>query len=401
MDGTLDSRRARSPVTAMTRAAATGRLRWGTASLVAIAILGLGLGSSGSGAAVPRDFYGVVDQGGLLSSDFPRMQKAGVGTLRFLARWPAVQTQEGPCEPGPFRKPTLLPPDPGNLCDWNSMDYFVGGAAANGIEALPFLFGSASFARKKETEPPLGSGGARDEWRNFVSAAVRRYGPGGTYWTTAYPIQHPGSLPVPVTHWQVWNEENSPAFWKPRPSPKQYAQLLRLTSSAIRSSDPASTILLGGMFATPHDRKAIHIRSFLRALYRAHDIKSTFDAVSLHPYARKVSGVADQLKLVRAEMRRDHDRHSDVWVSEIGWASGGPHDSAVVTTLKGQAKMLKSSFKLLRNKRRRWHIAGLNWYAWHDVPKGASFCAWCPWSGLVDRKGRAKPALNAFKGVAR
>jgi hypothetical protein len=343
--------------------------------------------------ALPPRFYGVVDQGGLLVRDFPKMHTAGVGTLRILVRWAAVQKQAGPCEPGPYRAPALL--DPGNLCNWSSIDYLVGNAAANGVEPLPFVLGSPGFAAQSETTPPLGSASARAAWQKFLGAAVQRYGPGGTYWTSDYPSQHPGSTPLPIRHWQIWNEENSPAFWKPRPDVKQYATLLALSSQAIKARDPGAVVIAGGM----HDaaKHGIKLDAFVRQLYAAGGA-SSFDAIGVHPYAEDIKGVSGQIERLRKEMNGAGDGGAGIWVSEIGWASDGPKKTShLVVGKRGQAKMLTNAFKLFRANQARWQLLGVNWYAWTDVAPGGTLCAWCPWSGLVDKKGKSKPALKAFE----
>ena len=66
-----------------------------------------------------------------------------------------------------------------------------------------------------------------------MRAAVGRYGTGGTFWR-----EHPDMPRLPVTDWQVWNEPNSPLFWKPKPDAAAYLELLRGFDSAARGADP-------------------------------------------------------------------------------------------------------------------------------------------------------------------
>ena len=111
---------------------------------------------------------------------------------------------------------------------------------------MPILFNEPSYLSSRPrrhaqrgTYPPsnLNSIAA------FVRAAVRWYGPNGTFWT-----KHPTVPKLPIRIWQVWNEPNLNVYWLPRPSASHYVTLLvgrrrrRSTSStpAPRSSPAAS-----------------------------------------------------------------------------------------------------------------------------------------------------------------
>jgi len=79
--------------------------------------------------------------------------------------------------------------------------------------------------------PPRSDAGRR-AWVDFVQAAVRRYGPSGTFWR-----ENPRVPAKPVTYWQVMNEVNGVDQWGGPPSPEGYAAFLKLTASAIRGAD--------------------------------------------------------------------------------------------------------------------------------------------------------------------
>jgi hypothetical protein len=66
---------------------------------------------------------------------------------------------------------------------------------------------------------PISSTAQRRAWRGFLETLVRRYGPGGDFWTDKPYYE-------PITAWQIWNEPNLKAYWK-RPNPKEYAKLLK------------------------------------------------------------------------------------------------------------------------------------------------------------------------------
>ena len=199
------------------------------AALVAATMLaGCGGGGHGSSqASAPRAFYGVISAEPLPgAAELARMGRGRVGTLRINLAWGSVQSS------------------PGASYDWSHYDPVIAGAARNGIRVLATVYSSPTWAEPSPEYPPLGSRMA--QFQDFVRAAVGRYGTGGTFWR-----EHPDVPRLPVTDWQVWNEPNSPLFWKPKPDPAAYLELLRGFDSAARGADPQAQIVLGGLFPTP------------------------------------------------------------------------------------------------------------------------------------------------------
>ncbi len=233
----------------------------------------------------------------LSNVDLDRMQKAHVRVVRWGLRWSRVQ---------PLR---LLPPN------WRAADGVIGSLASRGIRVLPVLGGTPRWVEKSSETPPLDSRTARDGWRKFVAAAVRRYGPGGEYWTSRFQQQFPGRSALPITTWQVWNEPNLAHTFPPRPSAWGYARLLRITDQAVGDQDPRAKVLLGGM----PGYVGHHAWGYLDHLYRRPGIKRRFDAVALHPYAPDLRHVMLQIKRVRQVMRANGDGGSDIWITELGW----------------------------------------------------------------------------------
>ena len=84
-----------------------------------------------------------------------------------------------------------------------------------------------------------------NQWKLFVAAAVARYKPGGKFWT-----DHPGIAAHPPDVWQVYNEQNIPAFWPNGPSPNKYAGFLHGTADAIRASTRPRRSCSAGCTAT-------------------------------------------------------------------------------------------------------------------------------------------------------
>jgi hypothetical protein len=228
------------------------------------------------------------------------------------------------------------------------------------------------------------------EWKEFIGEMVDRYGPDGELWTT-----HPDVPQVPVRQWQIWNEQNSPTYFQPKPDPESYARLLSTAADAIRKSDPGAQILLGGMFQTSGNGDLILADDFLHDLYEIDGASDDFDAVAAHPYAANLTKIETQVKLLHDEIALAED-DAALWLTEVG-ASSGDGDNPLELGEQGQADLLRGAFEYFLSKREEWNIAGLIWYSWRDTPLDAGVCDWCANSGLFPLESLTpKPAWGAF-----
>lgn len=341
--------------------------------------------AAGAEAAKPP-FYGVVTQTVLTETDYELMQAAGVESLRAQFLWQIIQPEAGRCQASA----------PTGVCDWSAYDAVIGGLAASGVEFFPYLLNVPDWVANDPNKPPVRSKEDREAWSAFVEAAVKRYGPGGAYWETLYPIEHPGAAPLPVRQWQIWNEPSAEPFWAPKPKTREYAKLVKLTSKAITGVDRDAYIVLAGLFGTP--TIGIDQPEFLRGLYRVKKIERYFDAVAIHPYGPDIDRVKFQVEWARDEMKRAGDKKADLWISEIGWASDRVHNQLGVGR-KGQAKMLGRAYELFRRKRAKWNVVAVDWYAWQDID-GEGYCDFCRRSGLVNLEKEPKLSYEAFQEQA-
>jgi hypothetical protein len=354
---------------------------------VALVALAVAIGVTlPAGAAAKPPFYGVVAQGGFSEGEYDLMGEANVGTLRLQLSWPTVQAGEGKCQASAEV----------GVCDWRIYDSIIGSAAARGVEVFPYLLNTPSFIANDAEKPPIHDKRAKQAWTGFVEAAVKRYGPGGAFWETAYPVQRPLADPVPIGHWQVWNEPSAAPFWHPKPDPRDYGKLVKITSKAITGVDEDAYIVLAGLFGTP--TVGIVQPEFIRGVYKVPKIERFFDAVAIHPYGPDLDRVRFQVDWALDEMRRAGDRNAGLWISEIGWASDRLHNQLGVGR-KGQAKMLTRSFEMFRRKRQEWNIVAVNWYAWQDTDE-SGYCDFCRRSGLVNVNDEPKPSYDAFREQA-
>jgi polysaccharide biosynthesis protein PslG len=352
---------------------------------VAAIVLATQIGSGSEAQEdVPRSFYGMVSQTPLGPEDFERMGDGRVGTLRILLAWSAVD------------------PTPANDdFDFSTVDPIVLGAARQGIEILPFLYGTPEWVAAELDGNPSCDGdcgpfapqsdAALAAWGEFVAAAVDRYGPGGELWD-----ENPEHPAVPIRTWQVWNEQNSATFYKPEPSVRGYVGMLEETERAIHERDPDAAIILGGMFGTPPDAgQAGTAWEFLHQLYETEGAADLFDGIASHPYAANLEKVESQVELLHDEVVNAGDSEAGLWVTELGWASSGP-DNPLNRGPEGQAERLTEAFQLLLERRADWNVEGVTWYSWRDA-SGPGLCDWCAGSGLfTEAELKPKPSWDAY-----
>jgi polysaccharide biosynthesis protein PslG len=315
----------------------------------------------------PRGFYGVISAEPLPgAAELVRMGRGRVGTLRINLAWGTVQSAS----------------DAGY--DWSHYDGVVGQAARNGIRVLATVYSSPEWAEPSPEYPPLGD--RLGEFEDFARAAVERYGSDGSFWK-----ENPDIPKLPITLWQLWNEPNSPLFWKPAPDVSGYVELLRGFDSTVRRADPRAQVMLGGLFPTP--RGGISMEDFMTQLYRD-GAQGHFDAAAIHPYAANPQDALASTSDLRNVMNESGDRETPIWITEVGWASGGQRSGLTVTPAR-QATYLTRTFELAAQQRARLGIDGVIWYSLKDAP-GSVWPAHC---GLFALDGQPKPSWDALVGL--
>jgi hypothetical protein len=348
-----------------------------------IAVLAVLAAPSAAGAAVPRDFVGLTSDDVFAGSTSYRdtnlssMASVGTGTLRQTFDWSKIETSAG-------------------NYDLSYYDAYVATAAAHGIKILPVLFNPPSFRAKGHgghgTWPPASNAA----FAEFAKVIVRRYGRNGTLWS-----DNPGIPKVAVTAYQVWNEPSLKVYWLPRPSARAYVKMLKAVSKGIKSVDRRAEIVTAGL---PNSKLSgsIQVFKYIKQLYKAGG-KKYFDTLAFNAYAKNTKDLKKQLKRVRKLMNKARDRRAKIWITEIGWASGGPRHRFNVGPNR-QASNISKSFALIRKLRKRYRLRGVVYYSWRDqAPYAPDFKdMWGLHTGLLSQSGSPKKAFYSFKkAVAR
>jgi hypothetical protein len=396
--------------------------------------------------------YGVVPQDGALPTqdDLKLMPDGGICSIRTLFPWSSVESTEGTydwsgvdelvrqttsngIEPFPFLYATP---------DWAAAK---DNRKCSGGECAVY--------------PPK-SAASRAAFAAFAAAAAKRYGPGGSFWTVPInqkdstqliqipcePIPLPGCTPEeppppdppvtppgdptptptpvpptpdpspldpslppcqctvahPITTWQILNEQNSPKYFAPKVNVGLYAKIVKETSKAIRAEQPDAEIILGGMWGPDSASKVVTpVVKYLGKLLKIDGVKESIDSIALHPYSSSADGSQQALKVARNALKKAHAKDLGMWITEIGWASGGPKKEPFNKGKSGQAKTLADAYKGFRKNAGKYNLHGVFWYSWRDKPGGDLICAWCGYAGLRAKNGTAKPAWDAFVKAAK
>jgi len=326
-------------------------------------------------AYLPPGFVGVSPQNAGTARDYQLMREAGVYSVRMPLNWSAVEAQN----------PAFAERQ------WEGFDHEVRLAARAGQEIFPFLTSSPEWVASQGIDLPVANPWQRRAWASFLRAAVRRYGPGGSFWREE--AEEGRDLPyLPMRRWEIWNEENIVTF-AADPEPKRFAVLMRIAGRVIHREAPGSKVIVGGLFGRPLQIPPnVASGDFLERLYRARRVKPYFDGVALHPYVADARAMGAQLTNLRRIMRHHHDGATPLYVTELGWGSeNGP--TRWQRGLGGQANQLSKAFSMLSENRLRWRVRGVWWFTWSD--EGGS-CVFCRSAGLLTAKREAKPAWYRF-----
>jgi hypothetical protein len=324
--------------------------------------------------ALPSGFWGVSPQAAPSVEQFQRLRAGGVESVRIPISWAATQ------------------PLSGTEANLTTPDQLVAGAAAAGLNVLPFVYDAPSWAVTQARVPgsgarapktlPVKTGTQRSAWSNFLKLVVGRYGPGGSFWAA-----NPGLPETPIRTWQIWNEENF-KYFVVRPSPSDYGKLVNISYAAIKSVDPSAKLILGGMFARPKEAEfkrkpaqAYFATDFLDQLYTSTPgIKRKFTGVALHPYTTKYQQLTPDIEEFLTVLKANHDLGKKLWITEVGWSSEPKSASdSFAKGPAGQATQLKGAFSLFKSKAAKWKLQRIYWFSVDDQ---AGICNFCGGSGL-------------------
>jgi hypothetical protein len=380
--------------------------------------------------ASPQVKVGIADDGVLLHSperapDVVRAwAAAGIESVRVQVRWAGV----APDELAPTMPLGFHPTDPDDpRYNWGYLDTAIGLLVANGLKPILTVTGSGPLWSSRV--PSLGSPRYQPDpakFGDFATAVARRYG--------RFADQY-----------LVWNEPNQPLWLQPQQecpvkgrkcspvAPHTYRALVRAAYPAIHRADPGAQVIAGTLAprgADPLQRnRPLRPLAFIRAFgcvdERYKPIRTgrcrgfqpaRIDGFAYHPHSIKASpttpsavrddaNLADLGKLEKTLDAVQRARgfttptgaHTPLHLTEFGYQTNPPDPYDGIPPARQSRWLQEAAYIAWRDPRVRTLVQ----YEWQDEPTksvGSGRKRFAGWqSGLLDRKGRAKPALAGFQ----
>jgi hypothetical protein len=302
-------------------------------------------------------------------------QSLGAGWVRLFVRWDQIEAA------GPGRW------DPHAV---RGLDELVAGAQARKIKVLFVVLGTPSWANGANDVfiPP------RDPstYGRFMRSLAARY-------------------EGRVQAWEIWNEPDEGTFWRgSKPSPTNYAPLLRAAYEGVKSADPAALVLAAA--STGNDYP------FLEGLYRA-GARGTFDGVAVHTdtaclvngpqsFYREADGRIARwsflgFRTMHDVMTANGDGAKPIFITEIGWSATqtdcargmwAGKKAAGVGEAK-QAQFLREGFRCLEFYP---YVRAALWFSLSDVGSADNELNRY---GLLRWNGTRRPSWDALAAAAR
>ncbi|WP_198035145.1 cellulase family glycosylhydrolase [Streptacidiphilus rugosus] len=295
-----------------------------------------------------------------------------------------------------------IQPDTPTGYQWNRFDRVVNAARARGLNLLPTIAYTPSWARSSGCRAGQSCPPANPEtFADFAAQAVERYSPKG------------------ITTWEIWNEPNIKPFWEPKPDPAAYTRLLAVTTKAIRHVNPRAYLLMGGLAAVGTDKSTGYVSqtAFLAAVSELGANKMV-DAISYHPYTypylptddttfgtafqRISTYTSDNLVAI---LEKYGTPREPVWITETGAPTNGPGAAADGKTIPPNATDVTEAFQAqiatasVTAAANNPHVAAMFWFADRDSGTAADRAFRSKFYGLRHNNGTAKPAFAALQSA--
>jgi hypothetical protein len=341
----------------------------------------------------PRDLYGVDDA--TRAQAFTQLDSLGVKALRIVLYWKDV----APDTESRVR-PSVDLGDPASY-DWSKYEPAIDQAAARGWKVQLTVSGQV---------PTWATNGARDhvtrprpaDFRVFMSAVARKFGP-------------------EVTRWSIWNEPNHPDFLKPQYSssgqplsPGIYRNLYVNALKGLADAGDAKPVLIGET-APVGTGKAVAPLTFLRGVLcldstykkKGHCPKLRIDGYAHHAYTTKAGpfyipsgpnnvtiGTLPRLThaLDKAATAGVVARRLPIYLTEFGIQS--LPDPVLGVSLAQQNEYRNISERIAYNNTR---VVAFSQYLLTDDHPSAPGQYSNFESGLITSEGRVKPAFEGFR----
>jgi hypothetical protein len=360
----------RSELAQITPRARSRRSRGLRTLILSVAALGvLAFAQSASAATAPSGFFGVGGWTIPSTTQAASLSSAGLGLVRAAVGWGQMQ-------------PTSSP----SSINWSYTDQLAEEAASDNFNLILDLNGCAVWACGSVQAPPTGS--ELTAYEAFITAMVARYEPSSSFWA--------GQTHIPTITWQVWNEVNNGVSW-PNPTPAAYAAFLSAIATTIRSVDPGASVLMSGLDNLPTVASGMTLQTFLAGLFQQPGFTQSTEAIAVNAYAPSASASVNVLDGAHAVAIEAGNPSMPTWVTEMGWASGGPPSAFTVSPAQ-QNQYLQQSWDTMLACAPRWDLQHVLWFSLQDQSAAAMGAAdyWGYNNGLLNVNGSPKASYSSF-----
>jgi hypothetical protein len=267
--------------------------------------------------------------------------------------------------------------------DWTVPDDVINSLVADGIEPLIVIDGSPSWANGVTP-------GQHDDYYLYVPTDPTAF----ANWVNLYKqfittaaTRYKGK----VHFWEIGNEPNADAFWKPGVDLPQYAQWFTAIDGALRAVDPTNQTSSAGLAALPvwYGNDGMSGVAFLQGLY---GLGVHPQNVAIHPYSDQnqapsvhIAGAEnfDDIALIHNLMVSNGQGNAGLWVTEWGWNTNKVTEAQQATYLRQSLDLMQSQYP---------YVSLATYFSEFDTPSvSTSF-------GVLHADGTAKAALAAYQG---
>lgn len=197
-----------------------------------------------------------------------------------------------------------------------------------------------------------------------------------------------------VNAWQIWNEPNLPAFWRPNEDAEGYARLLYPAVKALQKAVPDKPVVMAGM--AYYSQMPVKGGLMLEKLGQF-GVQNLGAIAAYHPYSQQPESdeSGDNDYILRSQQLNKMLRGAGlpgIWATEWGWSSyAGPKEHQDIIGDEGQADYVLRRLALM---------SALDYdkvflFALSDLDSRAGVRD--QHYGLLDLQGKPKPVYHALQ----
>ncbi len=254
-----------------------------------------------------------------------------------------------------------------HLYDWRFDDFIANRIAAHGLKWIAVLAYAPGWA---SLTPGQLHGAPRSpaDFAAYAGALAARYR-------------------GRIVAYEIWNEENSPIFWRPSPEPASYAALYLAARTAIHAADPGVPVLVGGL---------ANGTLFLPRLLAIPGFAGQIDGIAVHPYGATPLAVVARVRDYRLELRSLGAGDIPLYVTEYGWATRPVANPTYATAAQQGPYIGQVAQTLLRSD---CDVRDVIFYAWTTAEQNPSDRD--QWYGIAPPGAASTQATESIAQAAR